>query len=145
MADSKKYNAPLTNPETAPFWEAAKAGKFMIKRCTACGEPHYFPRWIYAVLLLRQDGVGRELGEGTIYTWSLTARSRRPGPTRSADVALKEGPSLQRNFVDCDLEKLKIGQKVKVVWKPTDWRAPAVLHAGLSRRSYHHGICDLVD
>ena len=24
------------------------------------------------------------------------------------------------NFVDCDLDKLKIGQKVKVVFKPTD-------------------------
>ena len=34
-------------------------------------------------------------------------------------VTLKEGPSLQTNFVDCELEKLKIGQKVKVVFKPT--------------------------
>jgi acetyl-CoA C-acetyltransferase len=33
---------------------------------------------------------------------------------------LKEGPSLQTNFVDCDMDKLKIGQKVKVVFKPTD-------------------------
>ena len=35
-------------------------------------------------------------------------------------LTLKEGPSLQTNFVDCDLEKLTIGQKVKVVFKPTD-------------------------
>ena len=46
MAEAKKYPTPVTNPETAQFWEAAKAGKFMIKRCTACGEPHYFPRSI---------------------------------------------------------------------------------------------------
>ena len=26
MAETKKYNAPVTNPETAPFWEAAKTG-----------------------------------------------------------------------------------------------------------------------
>ena len=37
-----------------------------------------------------------------------------------AFVTLKEGPSLQTNIVDCDMDKLKIGQKVKVVWKPTD-------------------------
>ena len=43
MADAaKKYPTPQGNPESAPFWEAAKQGKFMIKRCTACGEPHYF-------------------------------------------------------------------------------------------------------
>jgi uncharacterized OB-fold protein len=33
---------------------------------------------------------------------------------------LKEGPSLQTNIVDCDLTTMKIGQKVKVVFKPTD-------------------------
>jgi Rubredoxin-like zinc ribbon domain (DUF35_N) len=46
MVDAKKYPAPVTNPETAAFWDAARQGKFMIKRCTACGEAHYFPRAI---------------------------------------------------------------------------------------------------
>ena len=40
MAEAKKYPAPVTNPETAVFWEAAQHGRFLIKRCTACGEPH---------------------------------------------------------------------------------------------------------
>jgi uncharacterized OB-fold protein len=35
-------------------------------------------------------------------------------------VTLKEGPSLLTNFVDCDMEKLKIGTKVKVVFKATE-------------------------
>ena len=30
------------------------------------------------------------------------------------------GPSLLTNFVDCDMGRLKIGQKVKVVFKTTD-------------------------
>jgi hypothetical protein len=58
-------------------------------------------------------------GEGTIYTYSLMRKSAT-GPYAIGYVTLKEGPSLQTNFVDCDLEKLKIGQKVKVVFKPTD-------------------------
>jgi len=88
MAEAKKYPAPIINAETAHFWEAAKQGKFLIKRCTACGEPHYFPRSIC--------------------------------PFCFSDKTLKEGPSLQTNIVDCDIDKLKIGQKVKVVFKPTD-------------------------
>ena len=32
MAEAKKYPTPVTNPETAQFWEAAKAGKFMMVR-----------------------------------------------------------------------------------------------------------------
>ena len=46
MTEAKKYPTPAGNPESQPFWDAAKDGKFMIKRCTACGEPHYFPRSI---------------------------------------------------------------------------------------------------
>ena len=47
-------------------------------------------------------------------------RIGRRSDWKKAYVTLKEGPSLQTNFVDCELDKLKIGQKVKVVFKPTD-------------------------
>jgi uncharacterized OB-fold protein len=58
-------------------------------------------------------------GEATIYTFSLMRKSAT-GPFAIAFVTLKEGPALQTNIVDCDMDKLEIGQKVKVVWKPTD-------------------------
>ena len=57
-------------------------------------------------------------GEGEIYTFSLMRKSA-DGPYAIGYVTLKEGPSLLTNFVDCDMTKLKIGQKVKVVFKPT--------------------------
>lgn len=119
MTETKKLIAPVTNPETAPFWEAAKAGKFMIKRCTACGEPHYFPRSICPFCFSDKTVWEESSGEGTIYTYSLMRKSPT-GPYAIGYVTLNEGPSVQTNFVDCDLEKLKIGQKVKVVFKPTD-------------------------
>ncbi|HEY0909036.1 MAG TPA: OB-fold domain-containing protein, partial [Bradyrhizobium sp.] len=58
-------------------------------------------------------------GDATIYTFSLMRKSAN-GPFAMAYVTLKEGPTLQTNIVDCDMDKLKIGQKVKVVFKPTD-------------------------
>jgi uncharacterized OB-fold protein len=119
MAEAKKYNAPVTNPETAPFWEAAMAGKFMIKRCTDCSEPHYFPRSICPFCFSDKTEWEQASGEATIYTFSLTRKSPT-GPFAIAYVTLKEGPSLQTNIVDCETDKLKIGQKVKVVFKPTD-------------------------
>jgi uncharacterized protein len=133
MAEAKKYNAPVTNPETAPFWEAAKAGKFMIKRCTACGEPHYFPRSICPFCFSDKTVWEEASGEGTIYTYSLTRKSPT-GPYAIGYVTLKEGPSLLTNFVDGDLTSLKIGQKVKVVFQADRRPAAAVLHAGLTRR-----------
>ena len=41
-----------------------------------------------------------------------------------AYVTLAEGPTMLTNIVDCDFDKLKIGQKVKVVFKPTDGGPP---------------------
>ena len=115
----KTYPAPQGNPETMPFWEAAKEGRFLIKRCKACGEAHYFPRAICPFCFSDKTEWEQASGEGEIYTYSLTRKSAT-GPYAIGYVKLKEGPAVQTNFVDCDLGALKIGQKVKVVFKPTD-------------------------
>jgi uncharacterized protein len=119
MAEAKKYPAPQGNPETAPFWEAARQGKFLIKRCTSCGEAHYFPRSICPFCFSDKTVLEESAGEGEIYTFSLMRKSVT-GPYAIGYVKLKEGPSLLTDFVDCDMAGLKIGQKVKVVFKPTD-------------------------
>ena len=41
-------------------------------------------------------------------------------PHAPAYVELDEGPRMFTNIVDCDLDTLKIGQKVKLVFKPTE-------------------------
>ena len=116
---TRNIPAPAVTIESKPFWDAATEGKFLIKRCKACGEPHYFPRSICPFCFSDKTEWEQASGEGTIYTYSLMRKSPT-GPYAIAYVTLKEGPSLQTNIVDCDLEKLKIGQKVKVVFKPTE-------------------------
>ena len=119
MDNPVKYPKPVTNPETAHFWEQTAKGKLMIKRCTACGEAHYFPRSICPFCFSDKTVWEESSGEGTIYTFSRMRKSAS-GPYAIGYVTLTEGPSLLTNFVDCDMEKLKIGQKVKVVFKATD-------------------------
>ena len=119
MSEAKKYPAPVENPETAHFWEAARQGKLLFRRCTKCKEPHYFPRSICPFCDSGETVWEESKGEGAIYSYSLMRKSPT-GPYAIGYVTLKEGPSLQTNFVDCDIDKLKIGQKVKVVFKPTE-------------------------
>jgi hypothetical protein len=123
MTNRVKYPAPQGGPETKAFWDAASEGKLLIKRCKACGEPHYFPRALCPFCFSDQTVWEESAGEGEIYSYSLMRKSAT-GPYAIGYVTLKEGPSVLTNFVDCDFAALSIGQKVKVVFKPSDGGAP---------------------
>ena len=69
-----------------------------------------------------------------IYTYSVMRRGA-PEPYAIAYVTLAEGPTMMTNIVDCDLDGIRIGQKVKVVFKPIGRRpAGAVLRPGVIER-----------
>jgi len=113
------YPAPQVNPETRPFWDAACEGRLLIKHCRACGELHYFPRALCPFCFSDQTDWRDSAGEGEIYTFSIMRKSPT-GPYAIGYVTLDDGPSLLTNFVDCSFEQLRIGARVKVVFKPTD-------------------------
>ena len=117
-----KITAPLVNPETQPFWDAAGDGKLLYKKCTACGEPHFYPRphcpFCFSDKVEWQEASGR----GTIYTYSVMRRA--PVPYAIAYVELAEGPRMMTNIVDCDLDKIAIGQPVRLVFKPSEGGPP---------------------
>ena len=69
------------------------------------------------VLLQRQGVHGcRRKAPGEIYTYSVTRRGG-PVPYCIAYVTLDEGVTMMTNIVDTDLDTIKIGQKVKVVFR----------------------------
>jgi uncharacterized OB-fold protein len=116
--------APAVTVETKPFWDAAAEGRFLIKRCTACGEAHWYPRALCPFCFSDETVWEESPGEGVIYTYSVMHRSPT-GPFAIGYVTLAEGPAVLTNFVDCDLSKLAIGQKVKVKFQPTEGGPPA--------------------
>ena len=109
--------APGVNPETETFWNAAKQGKFLVKKCTACGKAHWYPRAICPHCFSDATEWVEASGNGTIY--SVSGMQRAPEIYAIAYVTLDEGTTMMTNIVDCDYQKLVIGQKVKVTFKPT--------------------------
>ena len=122
-ATARKIPAPSVNVESKPFWDAAAEGRFLIKRCTACGKAHWYPRSICPHCFSDATVWEQSPGEGVIYTYSVMHRSPT-GPYAIGYVTLNEGPAVLTNFVDCDLGALAIGQKVKVRFQPTDGGPP---------------------
>jgi uncharacterized OB-fold protein len=122
MAAERVIPAPPSNPEAQPFFDAAAAGKLVIKRCAACGESHHYPRSICPYCGSDRTEWKDASGRGTIYSYSVLRRATPPYAI--AYVTLAEGPTMMTNLVDCDFDKLRIGQAVRVVFKPTDGGPP---------------------
>ena len=122
---ARKIPAPAQNLESKPFWDAAKEGRFLIKVCRACGKPHWYPRTICPFCHSSDTEWRQSKGEGAIYTFSVM-RHNTAVPYAIGYVTLDEGVSLLTNFVDCDLDALRIGQRVKLKWTPTAEGAPPV-------------------
>ncbi|WP_407175671.1 Zn-ribbon domain-containing OB-fold protein [Bradyrhizobium sp. STM 3562] len=103
------------SPETKPFWDAAAAGRFVLPRCQQCHRTHWYPRGFCPHCLSMIIDWQESLGEGEIYSFSV---NRMKEPYVLAYVALTEGPIMLTNVIDADPDKLSIGTRVKVVFKP---------------------------
>lgn len=125
---TRNIPAPAVTIESKPFWDAATEGKFMIKRCNACGEAHWYPRAICPFCFSDETVWEESPGEGVIYSYSVMHRSPS-GPYAIGYVTLNEGPAVLTNFVDVAADGLSIGQKVKVKFQPTENGPPAPVFA----------------
>jgi uncharacterized OB-fold protein len=119
--------APPVSPETQPFWDAAAAGRLMFKRCEACGEAHYYPRSICPFCGSDRTIWAEASGRGTIYSYSVFRRAAVPYAI--AYVTLEEGPTMMTNIVDADLDAIRIGQRVRVRFTPTEGGPPVPMFA----------------
>ena len=115
MADFIPADPPLT-PESAPFYEAAREGRFLLRRCGGCGKTHWYPRAV-CPHCLGETAWEEVSGRGRIYSYSVM---RRADPVYTiAYVTLEEGPTMMTNLVDCDIDGLAIGQEVEIAWTPS--------------------------
>ena len=111
--------APVTgDAATEHFWTQAKEGLLCTRRCTSCGEVHWYPRALCPFCMGRTEW----RSPSALGTFSTGRGAGRAGPIAYAIayVALDEGITLLTNIVDCDFDDLKIGQRVEVTFKPAE-------------------------
>ena len=121
MTEAYEKPLPVIDPGSAPFWEAAREHRLSIPRCLDCGKHHFYPRELcphcHSDNLEWSDVSGR----GSIYTFTI---ARRPaGPAYADDVPyvialidLAEGPRMMTNVIASDVEAVRIGDAVEVVF-----------------------------
>ena len=117
---------PQPTPETQHFWDGTRAGELRLQRCNACGKVYFPPRpFCPACGSLSIEWV-QASGRGTVYSYTINRRGggdlpeyKEAPPYVLAYVQLEEGPRIMTNIVDCDVESVRIGQAVEVVFHDT--------------------------
>jgi len=115
----RKISDPAMNPGDEPYFAAAAEGRLLVKQCKACGEAHHYPRSLCPFCWSSEVAWSETIGQGVIYTYSVTRRGAG-APYCIAYVTLDEGPTMMTNIVDTDLDAVRVGQRVQVVFKQSE-------------------------
>jgi uncharacterized OB-fold protein len=123
MPDGPRFDLPTIEPESQPFWDAAKEGRLLIQRCGACGAAQHYPRPFCVSCWSDQVRWEDASGRGTLYTYSTVYVNDLPPfgdrlPYVAAAVDLEEGPRLMTNIVGVDPSELRVGMAVQVDFQP---------------------------
>jgi uncharacterized OB-fold protein len=128
---ANRRDLPMVEDETRPYWEAAKQGRLLLKRCNACGAVHHYPRPFCPACWSEDVAWEQASGRGTVYTYSIVFRNDLPpfsewGAYVPAVVELAEGPRLMTNIVDCAPQELAVGMPVEIAFRDLtdEWAAP---------------------
>lgn len=121
MSTDRALPAIQVDPTNKPYFDAAREGKLLIGLCKDTGRHFWYPRGCSPFTLSNNVELVEAKGTGTVYTYTVM---RVKEPYCVAYVELDEGVKLFTNIVDCDLDTVRIGQKVRVVFKPTQGDAP---------------------
>ncbi|HEY0107029.1 MAG TPA: OB-fold domain-containing protein [Rhizomicrobium sp.] len=120
MAPAFPFDPPIPtiDPDNRSYWEAADRGELTYSHCRDCDRPFFYPRSFCPFCFGDNVELLRASGKGEIYAVTIV---RRADPVYAlAYVRLAEGPTMFTNIVECDFDKVKIGQAVEVTFSPGD-------------------------
>ncbi len=103
------------HPHGHAFWRATAEGVFLLPRCRACGRSHWYPRPFCP--FCHAEAIEWEVASGFGSVEAFTSVLRATPTTIVAYVKLEEGPVMLTNLVHCELEALRIGDRVRVAFQ----------------------------
>ena len=117
-------NAPLpVVPDyERPYWEGARRGELLLQQCAACSKIRTPMSPICPDCLSEDTTWVPASGRGTVESWIVYRQAFHAGfldalPYNVAWVALEEGPRVTSNIVGVELDELRAGMAVEVVFE----------------------------
>lgn len=113
---------PVVNADSRTYWEGAREGRLMIRKCEDCGVFHFLPRHICPHCWSDRLQWVQASGRGVVHSFTVIRRAPTPAfaglaPYVVALVDLEEGPRMMANIVDADPLTTRIGDSVRAVFE----------------------------
>ena len=115
--------APEMDALAVEWWEATRAKRLLVQRCTSCGRYQHYPR----ALCLACRGVDLAFadasGRATLHSFTVVHRAPAPAfaaPYTIALVRLEEGPVMLTRIVGADDAALACELPVELRWEPLE-------------------------
>lgn len=113
---------PVADAETAPYWEAAREGRLLLRVCEPCARPYHYPRSRCPRCWSDQVSWQQAGGGGTVYSYTVVRQNgarpfRDELPYVVAIIELDEGPRLLSAIDGADPSRVTIGARVQVSFR----------------------------
>jgi uncharacterized OB-fold protein len=112
---------PYVDADNEPFWTGGRTGALMVHHCRSCGTWFSPPAPVCRACQSLDVGAEQTGGRGVVASWTLNVQPWLPGsaPYLIAWVELAEQPGLRltTNLVDVEVEDVRIGLPVEVVFE----------------------------
>lgn len=120
-----RFDQPLIEDESAPFWDGLREGELRIKHCNACGAFHFYPRPFCPTCWSDDVEWHVASGDASVYSYSTVYVNDLPPfgpqvPYVAAVVDLAEGPRMMTRLVGCTKDDITIGMAVTFETAPLD-------------------------
>ncbi|SDB75111.1 Zn-ribbon domain-containing OB-fold protein, partial [Belnapia rosea] len=99
--------SPVVNADSAPYWQGAREGRLLIRRCDACGKTHFMPRHLCPACWSADLRWVEATGRGTVHSFTVIRRAPLAAfaprvPYVVALIDLEEGPRMMANILGED-------------------------------------------
>ena len=118
-----EYPLPLPSHLSEPFWNAAKNHQLVLQKCQDCGTFQWYPKaWCIECGSDRLTW-GRSTELGTIYSFTIIKHAKaNPAftseiPFAIVAVELDDGPRMYGRLMNCPVEEIRTGKRVKVIFE----------------------------
>lgn len=135
---SEQLPIPPENPDSAPYWQAAREERLVMQRCDDCGHIRFPPRLLCPSCHSAGTRWVELSGRGRVASFTVMRRAPAPAfqarvPYVLALIDLDEGPRMMANIVGDDALEVALDEPVTVCFEargPDGFKLPQFRRQG---------------